>query len=150
MTVAVRAGTHTIQPVALQQVVEGFDGRMILVDDDVANVARDLRAIDPALELRYSERHGHFVVVQIIDQDGRRGEHLVTTAEECDQRIVERVRQIADERYDLAAELARVQAQGERDSKANGPLAEAVDENVDRLLHAIRRDLRVQNRIYVP
>ena len=111
VSVAVVPGVHRIEPVPVAQVLDGYDGRMILVDDDVAGVAADLRAIDPALELRYSERGGHFVVVQVLDEpDGRHVEHLVTTAPECDHRIVDRVRQVTDPSYDLVGELAAVEA----------------------------------------
>lgn len=150
MSVAVRPAVHDIEPVPLTQVLEGYDGRMVVVDDDVAGVARDLRAIDPALVLRYAERGGHFLVVQVLDEDGRHSEHLVTTAQECDQRLVDRVRKITHPSYDLVAELQRVDAEGQHAREQNGPIATALAERGDELAFALRRDLRIQNRIFVP
>lgn len=151
---AVRPRVHEIEPVSLAQVLEGYDGQMIVVDDDVSGVARDLRAIDPALVLRYHEPPGggtgHFVVVQVIDEGDRHTEHLVTTAMECDQRLVDRVRKVTHESYDVAAELDSAQRQAARDRAADSPIAKVLDERGDELAFALRRDLRVQNRIYVP
>jgi hypothetical protein len=150
VTAALAPGIHEIEPVALTQVLEGYDGRMIVVDDDVAGVARDLREIDPSLALRYSERSGHFVVVQIIEEGDRRTEHLVTTAQECDQRIVARVRKITHESYDFVKELEADQQRAERERRDNSPVARMLDEHGDELVFALRRDLRVQNRVFVP
>lgn len=129
-----------VQPATLAQVKRLRDGRMIAVDDDVGGVAKDLRAIGRSLRLRYSESAEVFVVYEVHENnDGSVDEHLVTTAQECDQRLVARVRQIADEDYDYAGELDAIQKQKDRDQASH--FHDQVGEIGERLAHAIRKDL---------
>ena len=122
-----------ISPASVAQVQRAF-GTMVQVDDDVQNVARDLRAIDPGLSLFYDASEDVWIVMQV--RDGV--EHLVTTAQECDQRIVHRVREVSSERYDLVAELEASDAQIEKDKDA--ALHEQTGDVGERLLHAMRHD----------
>lgn len=138
-----------IEPASLTQVLDGYDGTFYEITDDTVNVARDLRAIDPSLHLRYSRRGRHYVVYQLIElDDGGRKEHLVTTALECDQRLVRRVREITHPSYDLAADLDRVEREG-RAARDNA-LVRGLHENGDRLAHAARQGFGLKDRIFVP
>lgn len=140
---------HEIRPASLTQVMEGQDGRMLVLDDDVGNVAADLRAIDHRLVLTYSERSGHFVVMQVFEEDdGRVTEQLVTTALDCDQRLVERVRRITHPSYDLAAELAKGSETHTRARRE--ALDEQIEAGADKLVHSLRRDHGIRDRIFVP
>lgn len=140
-------------PATLAQVRQARNGQLIGVEDDVLGIARDLRDIDASLHLRYAELPDGFddywVVYRIVEHaDGSEEEQLVTTAAELDARIVQRVRKIASDGYDLVAELDRLdrerEAQREQElHERNGPIAE-------RLFHALRKDLGTQDRIFVP
>jgi hypothetical protein len=139
-----------ISPARLAQVQTARGGQFVEITDDVQNVAADLAAIDPGLRLRYSEAGGYFVVYHVQElPDGKRREHLVTTAQELDQRLVQRIRAIdARTGYDYARELDRLEREAEQQrdrefSERTGPIAE-------RLAHAVRHDLGVQSRIFVP
>ena len=139
-----------LEAATLAQVIEGADGRTYEVPSDVGMVVRDLRAIDPTLRVRYSERGRHFVVYQHIESpDGRVVDHLVLTALELDQRVVNRVREIASPDYDFVADSVRRRAQRERDSKAE--LRDRIRAEGDRAAHAARKDLGLDKaRIFVP
>jgi hypothetical protein len=78
----------------------------------------------------------YFVVYQLCDQDG--DERLVTTSQTFDQRLVERIRQITHESYDLAGELAR--EDDRRDRERDHEFSEQVGEIGERLFHAMRKD----------
>lgn len=139
-----------ISPARLAQVQQARGGEFVEISDDVQNVAADLRAIDAGLRLRYSEAGEYFVVYHVEElPGGGQREHLVTTAQELDQRLVQRIREIDPRNgYDYAAELDRLEAEGERErdrefSEQIGPLGE-------RLAHAVRKDLGERSRIYVP
>jgi len=58
------------------------------------------------------------------------------------------VRQISHSSYDYSKEVARLDAQAERDS--DHKLAEATGEGHERLYHALRKDMGVQSKIFVP
>jgi hypothetical protein len=144
-----KPGVHEIRPASLAQVMQGQDGRMVVLDDDAGNVAADLRSIDRSLRLVYSERGGHYVVMQIRDEpDGRRSEHLVTTALDCDQRLVERVRKITHPSYDVAAELAKGPDRQARERRRQ--LDAQIEAGADQLVHSLRKDHRIRDRIFVP
>lgn len=129
-----------IQPASLGQVVMGRGGRKIYIEDDVGNVARDLRDIDSSLRLMYNERSECFVVYQVtLDSEGHvRSEHLVTTAQECDQRLVNRVKKITQPGYDYLKELEKAEAKSKADSEYQ--LAERLGDAGERLYHAVRKD----------
>lgn len=137
-----------INPATIDQVKRAKDGRMVQIDDDVANVARDLREIDPHLRLRYSEAGEAFIVYFKRDQDEEGDGYLVLSATECDQRIVKRVREIASEGYDYAAELDRIDREAKR--KQEHAFEEKIGEQGERLAHAVGKDLGHKPKIYVP
>lgn len=131
-----------ITPASLTQVFKGRGGRFITVDGEVA---RQLQAIDPELHLRYSHGGDYFVVYRV---DGGTGvEELVLTAQQCDLRIVNRVRTIAQPTYDYGAELDRIDA--ERNKQIDYEKAQEVGEIGERLAHAIRKDIGATNRAFI-
>lgn len=133
-----------IQPATLAQVQRAADGRMVEIPDDVANVAKDLQTIDPSLRLRWSEVSGHYAVYQHFEHpNGVIEDHLVLTAQECDQRIVKRVERIAHSSYDFEAELAK----GAKGREDRSEFRESLGDYGERLEHALRRDLGVRDRI---
>lgn len=136
-------------PAGLRSFMATSAGPMVPVDDDVLGVARDLRALSSSLCLRYSEAGGYFVVYQREPGPaGRVTEHLVTTAVECDQRLVTRVRKVMHPDYDLAGELTSGAA--ERKAARDHNRREQLGEFGERAAHALRRDLGATNRIFVP
>lgn len=141
-----------ISPASALQVMDSGD--LIEIDDDILGVARDLREVDPELKLRYSEDRDVWIVYQerrhpITNELQMR--QLVTTCKSplMPAALLERVRKVASESYDLVAEVERVEKRSKRahahkQREERGPALE-------RLAHALRKDLHMdQARIYVP
>lgn len=128
-----------IAPASVDQLVQSASGRWIAIDADVGSVAVQIKeiAVDRGIDLRLrcSEVTGVFKVVQVIDDE----EQLVTTAQELDGRLVERVRQVTSPSYDLAGELDKIDDAADR--QFWGDQREKVEEVGERLAHAIRKDL---------
>lgn len=133
-----------IQAASLAQVRKGRDGRMIAIDNDVLDVAKQLYAFDDSLRLRWSEAGEHFVVYQCVGDV----EKLVLTSRELDPQIIERVRKIAHPSYDFGAELDRIDAEAEKEKEHR--FREQVGERGEVLAHALRKDLQAKNKIIVP
>lgn len=133
-----------IAPASVDQLVQSASGRWIAIDADVGSIAVQIREIarDRGIDLRLrcSEVTGVFKVVQVIDDE----EQLVTTAQELDGRLVERVRQVTSPSYDLGAELDKIDAAA--DAEFWGAQREKVEEVGERLAHAIRKDLGEERR----
>ncbi len=133
-----------IRPANLAQVTT-YGGKMLMVSDDVTDVAKQLAEIDPDLKLLCAAEANpvYWVVRHDIDEpDGSVTEHLVLTTYDLGSHIVERVRQIASGSYDYAAELERADAKARADeehrfSEQRGPILE-------RLSHAVRHDLGIK------
>jgi hypothetical protein len=134
-----------IRSASYNQVLKGRGGRMVLIDDDVCGIAAQLLEIDPSLRLRWSEAGEYFVVYQQIDEHTR---HLVTTAQELDGRLLQRVLKITHPDFDFAAEVDRIDA--EADAAIEHRFHEGVGERGERLAHAVRKDMGFTNRAFVP
>ena len=129
-----------ISPATVAQVHRSQRGARVAVTADVQNVARDLQQIRESLVLEFDPVEDFYVVLdRRVMPDGSEEDHLVTTALECDQRLVNRVREISSESYDFVAELERVEAAAERDRQH--AFREQVGEPAERLAHALRKDL---------
>ncbi len=129
----------------LAQVRKLKDGRMVVLEDDVCNVVKDIQAIDRSLRVRWSEVSDLFVVYQDLGE-GR--EHLVTTSQVLDQRLVERIRQVVSPDYDYAGALEAAEAEADRQHQHE--LDEQIGEVGERLHHAMLKDLNLnQDRIFV-
>lgn len=129
-----------IEPATVAQVRATDEGDLVVIDDDVQGVAAGLRRIDPGLRLAYDRTQGYFVVRHVhAGPDGSVEESLVTTAMECDQRLVGRVSKIADDGYDFGAELDRLETSAAAAQESER--REHVGEAGERLAHALRKDL---------
>jgi hypothetical protein len=133
-----------IRPATYAQIKRGRDGRMVAIDDDVAGIAAQLLEIDPSLRLRWSESGEYFVVYQDLGST----QHLVTTAQELDGRLLQRVLQVTHPDFDFAAEVDRVDAEADREAARR--FSEGVGERGERLAHAIRKDMGFTSRVVVP
>lgn len=132
-----------ISGVDIAVVEKGKDGKFVTIDDDVLDIARDLKKIDENLRLRWSEAGEYFVVYEMLP-DGSEG--LVLTSTELTPAILDRIREIGHSSYNYAKELDEHDKQVEREfdhgvSERIGPVAE-------RLAHAVRKDLGVTNRAF--
>jgi hypothetical protein len=141
-----------ISPASALQVMDSGD--LIEISDDILGVARDLREIDPELKLRYSEDQDFFVVYQerrhpITNELQMR--QVVTTMKPplMPAALVERVRKVTSESYDLVKELDAVQKRAKRDHEH--AMSEARGPGLERLAHAMRKDLGYnQRRVFIP
>jgi hypothetical protein len=128
-----------IQPASLAQLQQSASGRWLEIESDVGSVALQLKEIADTLgielHLRLSEVTGIFKVIQVIGGE----EQLVTSAQEADQRLVDRVREVTSPSYDLAEAVEAVERDKQRDF--DRVQAEKVGEVGERLAHALRKDL---------
>lgn len=128
----------------LAQVQRARNGRLVLVEDDVCGVVKQIQEIEPTLRVRWSENSKHFAVYQVFE--GER-ERLVTTSLELDQRLVERIRKVTQPGYNAAAEADRLDA--ERVRQVDYEHTQKIGELGEQLLHAIRRDKNDESRIHM-
>lgn len=141
-----------ITPASLDQIVRGRGGNLIVIENDVNNVASDIRAVHPDLFLRYNDQGGYFVVLQDMGPNNR--PHVVTTSQTCDQRLSKRVAAIVsgtlDGTYDYGAEVDK--QHDERDRANNAQFTENVGEVSEKLAWAIREDIRRgrPGPVYIP
>lgn len=130
---------------------------MVLISDDVGGVAQSLHDLDPHLRLRYSEAGEYYVVYwtedpsqsdEDVEREERGSTYLVTTAQELDQRLVQRIEKIYWEcrqpGYSLAKKLDEMDAKGKSEdekefTEKRGPLYEE-------LAHAMRKDTHRDKR----
>lgn len=133
-----------ISPANIAQVELGRDGRVVTIDDDVLNIAKDLKEIDDKLRLRWVENAEYFCVYE-LEEDG--SESLVLTSQELNPQIIERVRQIAHPSYDYAKELDKLDAQVDREF--DHAQRERLGEAAEKLSFAVRKDLGLTNRAFI-
>lgn len=151
-----------VQPAKLDQVIQAYDGGWVIVDADVGGIAKQLKDWDPCLRLRVPRetKTGQLYVVYRLhrngqpcrDDDPERTEEFVTSAEECDQRLVDKVMMIDPEGrggYDFVKEVERNQQRAEQDRSKR--VREKLEEHGDKLAWAIRKDLgaRYQGRAFI-
>jgi hypothetical protein len=133
-----------LAPASLDQLRQSQTGRWVHVEADVGSVAQQIEEIARdrgiVLELHLSEKTGIFVVKQILGDN----EQLVTTAQECDQRLVDSVRKATSPQYDLAAELDQIER--EKDAAFNARHDDQIGDAGERLAHALLKDLNVPGR----
>ena len=134
-----------IKPATMAMVQRGRGGRLIAVDEDVLDVARGLKEIDPRLSLHFNENGGYFVVVETLDNGD---EKLVLTAQELGPNILDRVRKLASPDHDYVKEVEQLDRQAERDK--DHAFHEQTGEVGERLAHALRKDLQAGNKIFIP
>jgi hypothetical protein len=133
-----------MQHATLTQVREGRGGRMVEIEEDVLDICRRIQEIEPSLGVDYNEDGQYFRIYQLI-----RGEkHTVTTTTELTSELVERIRRLAHPSYDFAGELERLDDEGTRQRRQ--AFREKVGEVGEELYHAMRKDLQVKDRIWLP
>lgn len=142
-----------IRPVSIDQVALARDGKWTAITGEVGTVAGDLKQIDANLELRFSEPAQLFVIYchrpGEVDGKGRPlPPYLVGAYHELDHRIVHRLRHVASESYDLAAELERREAQAARDDARRR--TDVFGEAAEHLIHAIKKDFGNTAHAFVP
>jgi hypothetical protein len=146
-----------VRPGTMSQVHKALhSGRMVAVDHGPHDVATRLREISDELHLHYDPYEAVWIVMQARHMpDGSVKEHLVTTALECDGRLVERVRQITDSSYNLADELDAAEAKADRAHEQRQ--SEAFGDASEKLAFALQQDLgrheigrTAKSRAYVP
>lgn len=138
-----------IEPATLAQVTQARGAGYVVIDDDVGSVAQGLARIDPHIRLRYSEAGGYFAIYWQDDCE----EYLITTAQELDQRIVQRVEEVyfrcQQPGYSFADDLEAAEERQKADEEHE--LDERYGEIGERLAHAMRKDTyRDKHRIFVP
>jgi hypothetical protein len=133
----------------IDQILRTDKGSLVTVEGDVLGIAKQLHEIDPCLRLKYSDAggEGRFIVYEVTDNGpGKQpDERIVTTSLDCDQRILDRVREISSEGYDYVAELERINR--ERDAELDHNFTEQVGEAGERLHHILKNK---QSRIAIP
>ncbi len=128
-----------IEPATIAQFQQSASGRWLEIESDVGSVALQIKELADQLgielHLRVSERTGIFKVVQVIDGE----EQLVTSAQECDGRLVERLREVTSPSYDLGGEVDKLEQAKLRNFEHEQ--SEKVGDVAERLAHALRTDL---------
>ncbi len=129
-----------IQPASLVQVVNSDRHNLVEVGQDVLDVVAQLKQIDPDLHVFYDEHEEFFVVEHHVHNlDGSVDENLVLTAQQLDQRIVERVRFISSSSYDFVAEGERMEDEARK--REERLFSEQRAPVLEELAHALRKDL---------
>jgi hypothetical protein len=135
------------QKATLDQVRIGRAGHLIEIDQDVMDVAyriRDVgRAVGARLGVQYNEESNKFRVYE-EGADGK--QRTVTWLVALTPNAVEFVQSLFGR--DLVADMDRVDAQAEKDRRH--ALDEAVGPVAEKLHHAIRKDLGLKPRVFVP
>lgn len=128
-----------LEPATIDQVKRGKDGKFITIDNDVGGIVKQIRDINPDLHVRFSELGEYFVVYyrDPLTND----EHLLTTAQELDGRLVKRVARVTSGNYDYLAELARLDSAAA--AEKNARIKEQIGDSAERLAHALRKDLGI-------
>lgn len=134
-----------VEHASLAQVTRGKDGRRVVIEEDVGNIAKRLKEIDERLVLRYSELGEYFQVIEVCP-DG--SESLVTTAKELTPLLVAEIERLGSEGYKLAAEADRLDREAER--QKDYAFEQKVGAVGERLAHAVRRDIQAKHRIFLP
>jgi hypothetical protein len=126
-----------IEPASIDQLKRGRDGRMILVEADVGNIVQQIKEINDCFNVRHSDAGGYFVV--FYRNPLTQQEELVTTAQELDGRLLNRIRKVAHRSYDFAAELKRLDEEIEREREYQ--FEQKVHERGEEIAHALRKDV---------
>lgn len=126
-----------IRPGQLAQVQKVLrTGKLIAIDDDVQGVANQLFDVDRGLRLGYDPGEDLWIVSHV---DGEGTESFVSSFEDCDARIVARMREIARPGYDFAGELERLDR--EADARREREISDQIGPIGERLAWALKRDL---------
>lgn len=136
--------------------VQKVGNRTVTIDDDAASVARRLREIDERFRVFYLIDEAVYVVELHEPQpDGSVKESLVGRYPELNGLIVRRAQEITSERYDLAGELDRRDA--EIDAEREHARSEETGDMAERLAFGFKKDLQrnetqntLNSRAFIP
>lgn len=136
-----------IPSATLTQVRTGRDGKQYTIEEDTLDIVKQIKEIDPHLSVFWNEWGSYFVVIENC-LDG--AERLVTTTRELDGRILEHLRKIGSDswRMSIGKELER--AEDEAHAAQDHAFGEKMGDNAEHLAHAVKKDLSVQNKAFVP
>jgi hypothetical protein len=128
---------------------------MIRVEADVLGVVEHLKRIDPGLELLFDKRQEVYVLYWVgwREKDGHAElcEDMIGAYRALDQRLIRLIERVDREgrgKTDLATELDRLDAQADRER--DRVFSEQVGQQAERLRHALRADLGIQDRAFIP
>lgn len=131
-----------INPGTVAQVHRSLQGKLVAVDHGPNDMAVRLRELDESLRLTYHPHDAIWVVWQEIHlPDGRVKESLVTSCQEdeCDGRLLARVREVVQPGYDIGAAIEASEREHEKQREAERQ--EVFGEASARLSFALSRDL---------
>lgn len=135
-----------IERAPLPQVTMSINGRKIPVESDVFDVVRRLQEISPRLFVNYIEQGDYFAIVEHCKDNVER---LVTTTTKLTPDVVEHVRKIGSDSWDVGKEMDRMDDAAARSKKHQ--FFEKIGEIGERLHHALKKDLSYdQSRIWLP
>lgn len=117
----------------------------MLIEEDVGDIAKRLNEIDESLFLQWVERGEYFRVIQRTEGGS---EQIVTTVKELTPALVEHVRMLGSEDYDLAKEAERMDNEAKQANDRR--FSEQIGEAGERMAHAIRKDIQAKHRIFLP
>jgi hypothetical protein len=138
-----------LQPVALDRIMRTRNGQRVAIDADVGSVVAQLREIDERLHVFYVPDQAFFSVeLHTPRADGSVDEHFVGAYESLDGRVVQRIREITRPGYDLGAELERIDREAQ--AQADHRHREQTGEIAERVAHAVRQDLGVRSKAFIP
>jgi len=127
------------------QVSRGKDGNRVLITEDVGDIAKRLKEVDGNLILVWNERGEYFMVIEKLENGS---ESIVTTVPELRPDLIEYVRMLGSEDYDVGKEADRIDKEAER--QKDHAFSEKIGARGERLAHALHKDLSHKNRIIVP
>lgn len=148
----------TLVAAKLDQILE-TKNRQVIIDADSCALVADLKRIDKSLGVRFVDGpEPFFAVYQDIEhEDGRKEQHLVTTAQAVptsfgtftglDQRIVDRVMKITHPSYDFNADAE--ERRREHEAKVKRERENELGELGEMAAFAVRKDLGIKTKAFI-
>lgn len=93
-----------LEPASFEQIKEPQPGDWVVVEQDVGELVKELREIDPRLRVQHNRRTEVFALYTVEDTPEGEKQHLVNTFKKFDKRVVNRIRQIYSVEYDFIKE----------------------------------------------
>lgn len=137
-----------IRHASIEQVHAGRNGKRILIEADVLDVANQIRQIDPKLKIYFNEFGNYYAIAEEL-ADGSEG--LVTTVphDGLNSKLVDYIRMLGSGDYDYIGNAERRDRLADREK--DRVLEEEVGEMGERMAHQIRSDdVEVNNKIFLP
>ena len=135
-----------IKHASIAQVLAGRNGRQIAVENDVGEIARQIKEIDPSLSLHFNEFGEYYVVVETL-QSGKESRVTTVPHDGLDSRLLEELRRISKVK-DFAAEIEEMDRRADREKDYR--FEQKIGEAGERMAHAIRKDVQAKNKIILP